>query len=64
MKSEKIAGTVWVAVKVWRGILVEAKAFIKQHSENRCEANWRRHLNLDNKMTKPECLNSRSNSRR
>jgi hypothetical protein len=51
MKPEKKAATVWVAVKVWRGILVEAKAFHKQHSANRCEATWRRHLNLNNDDT-------------
>ena len=51
MKPEKSAATVWVAVKVWRGILIEAKAFHQQQRAKRCEATWRKHLNLNNDET-------------
>lgn len=51
MKPEKRADTIWVAVQVWRGILVEAKAFRKQQRAKKCESGWRKHLNLDNDET-------------
>jgi hypothetical protein len=51
MKTKKKAATVWVAVKVWRGILVEAKAFHEERRAKRCETTWRKHLNLNNDDT-------------
>jgi len=37
----------WVAVRVWRGFPVEAKAFEKKIYANRQERIWRRTINPD-----------------
>lgn len=37
----------WVAVRVWRGFPVEAKAFEKKIYANRQERMWRKTMNLD-----------------
>ena len=42
----------WVAVRVWRGFPVEAKAFEKKIYANRQERIWRRTINPDYDETK------------
>jgi hypothetical protein len=37
----------WVAIRVWRGFPVEAKAFRKRINANRQEGVWRRTINPD-----------------
>jgi hypothetical protein len=37
----------WVAIRVWRGFPVEAKAFRKKIHANRQENIWRGAINLD-----------------
>jgi hypothetical protein len=37
----------WVAVRVWRGFPVEAKAFRKRTHASRQEHVWRKTINLD-----------------
>lgn len=46
MKQEK-GPRYWVAVRVWRGFPVEAKAFRKKVYANRQERIWRRKINPD-----------------
>lgn len=46
MKREK-SPRYWVAVRVWRGFPVEAKAFRKKIHANRQEHTWCRTMNPD-----------------
>jgi hypothetical protein len=46
MEQEK-SPCYWVAIRVWRGFPVEAKAFRKKINANRQERIWRRTINPD-----------------
>ena len=38
---------VWVAVRVWRGLVSDIRAFRDEGSARRQEDSWRRRMNLD-----------------
>jgi len=46
MKTKK-SDKAWFVVKVWRGLLVEARAYRCERSARRVERSWRQTLNPD-----------------